>query len=442
VNFQKKIENFIAEHQLFDKQKPVIAAVSGGLDSVALLNFLVENNYKCAIAHCNFHLRGEASNLDAVFVQKLAEKYSIPLYINEFDTVYIAKRNGTSIEMTARNLRYEWFDKLFQDGDFQAIAVAHHQNDNAETIFLNIIRGTGIRGLAGIYPKREKIVRPFLCVTRSEIRDYAEKKGLQWREDLSNSDTNFKRNHIRHNILPEMEKQNPSLVLSLSKFSENIYDAITLYNSAIDNFSKQIMSKNGDIFSLDIKTLLNSPASKTLLFEILQKFDFQTDIIDEIFKNINSQSGKKYFSKNYQIIKDREKLLISKNKITKNQDFIIEKDTKLIEKPLKLSFEIVKKESVKSLKVNKNTALFDYDTIKFPLTLRTWQAGDYFQPFGFFGKQKISDFFVNQRFSLLDKQKTFLLISENKIIWIVNHRTDERFKITAKTKKILIVKSQ
>ena len=439
MNFEKKIENFIAAHQLLDRQKSVLAAVSGGVDSVVLLDFLVENGYKCAVAHCNFHLRGKDSDLDAEFVKKLTEKYAIPLYINEFDTLKIAEQNGESIEMTARNLRYDWFEKLLQDNDFQAVAAAHHQNDNAETVLLNLIRGAGIRGLSGICPKREKIVRPLLCVTRSEIITYAQKKGLQWREDLSNSDTKFKRNQIRHKILPEIEQQNPAFVQNMSKFTDNIFDAITLYNSAIEDFSKKILSQNNDIFLLDTKMLLNCPAPKTILFEILQRFDFQADTVDDIFKNINSQSGKKYFSKNYKIVKDRENLLIYKNKSIENQQFIIEKDTKFIEKPIKISFETLDIKDVKSLKVSKNIALFDYEKIKFPLTLRTWQSGDYFQPFGLHGKQKISDFFVNQRFSLLDKQNSFLLLSDKKIIWLVNHRADERFKITPKTTKILCV---
>ena len=250
MNFQKKIENFIAEHQLLNKQKPVLAAVSGGVDSVALLHFLVENRYKCAVAHCNFHLRGESSDLDAEFVKKLAKKYNIPLYINEFDTLKKAEQNGESIEMTARNLRYAWFDELLQNNDFQAVAVAHHQNDNAETILLNLIRGTGIRGLAGISPKREKFVRPFLCVTRSEIETYAKENDLQWCEDLTNSDTKFKRNHIRHKILPEMEQQNPAFVQNISKFAENILDAVALYNGAVENFTKQILSEKNGIFEI------------------------------------------------------------------------------------------------------------------------------------------------------------------------------------------------
>ena len=437
MNFEKRIENFISEHQLLNKQKTVLVAVSGGLDSVALLNFLVENGYKCAVAHCNFHLRGENSDLDTEFVKKLAEKYDITLYINDFDTYAIAEQNRESIEMTARNLRYIWFDELLQNNDFQAVAVAHHQNDNAETILLNLIRGAGIRGLAGIRPKRKKIVRPLLCVTRSDIKTYAQEKGLQWREDLTNSDTKFKRNQIRHKILPEIEQQNPAFVQNMSKFADNIFDTITLYNSVVENFTKQILSENSGIFEIDIKTLLNSPAPKTLLFEILQKFDFQVDIVEEILKNINSQSGKKYFSKNYTIVKDRERLLISENKTLENQQFIIEKDTKNIEQPLKISFEIIDKKDIKSLKVGKNIALFDYDKMDFPLRLRTWQSGDYFKPFGLKGKQKVSDFFVNQHFSLLDKQNTWILLSDNKIMWLVNHRTDGRFKITEKTKKVL-----
>ena len=442
VKFETKIENFITEHQLLDKQIDVLVAVSGGLDSVALLNFLVENGYKCAIAHCNFHLRGENSDLDTEFVKKLAKKYHIPLYINEFDTLKIAEQNGESIEMTARNLRYGWFDELLQNNDFQAVVVAHHQNDNAETILLNLIRGAGIRGLAGIRPIREKIVRPFLCVTRSEIMSYAQEKGLQWREDLTNLDVKFKRNQIRHKILPEIEHQNPVFVQNISKFADNIYDAIVLYNSAIESFSKQILSEDNGIFKLDIKTLFTCPAPKTLLFEILQKFDFQANTVDEIFENIYSQSGKKYFSKNYKIVKDRKKLLILKNETVDNQQFIIKQDTKFIEKPFKISFEVIDIKEIKSLKVDKNVALFDYDKIAFPLTLRTWQSGDYFLPFGLKGKQKVSDYFVNQRFSLLDKQNAWLLLSDKKIMWIVNYRTDERFKITEKTKKVLSAKCE
>jgi len=438
--FEEKIEKFIDEQQLLVKQETVLVAVSGGVDSVALLHFLVENGYRCAVAHCNFHLRGESSDLDTEFVKKLTKNYNIPLYINHFDTLKIAKQNGESIEMVARNLRYAWFDELLQNNDFQAVTTAHHQNDNAETILLNLIRGTGIRGLAGIQQQRGKIVRPLLCVTRLEIENYAQKKSLHWREDLTNSETKFKRNQIRHKILPEIEKQNPVFIQNIAKFSDNIYDTISLYNYAVENFTKKILIKKNGIFEIDIKLLLNCPAPKTILFEILQKFDFKTEMVEEIFKNINFQSGKKFFSKKYIIIKDREKLLISENKIIDNQQFTIKDGIKHIKKPLKISFEVVDRKEIKLLKVSKNIALFDYEKIKFPLTLRTWQVGDYFKPFGLKGKQKISDFFINQHFSLLDKQNVWLLISDKKIMWLVNYRTDERFKVTKTTKKILVVK--
>jgi tRNA(Ile)-lysidine synthase len=437
VYFENKIENFIAENQLLNRQNAVLVAVSGGIDSAALLHFFVKSGYKCAVAHCNFHLRGENSNRDACFVKQLAKKYAIPFYIHEFNTFATAEKEGISIEMAARKLRYDWFEELLQNNDFQAIIAAHHQNDNAETILLNLIRGTGIRGLTGMRAKRGNIVRPFLCVTRLEIENYAKENGLQWCEDLSNSDTIFKRNHIRYSILPEIEKQNPVFVQSMAKFSSNIFDAIALYNSALEYFSQKIFTENNDFVSLDIQTLLNCPAPKTILFEILQHFDFQSDMINEIFDNINSQSGKKYFSKKFQILKNREKLIVSKIQNIENKQFIIEKNIKLIENPLKISFEIIDKKDVKLLKVEKNIALFDYERIKFPLVLRTWQSGDYFQPFGVLGKQKVSDFFVNQRLSLLEKQNVWLLLSDKKVIWIVNHRADGRFKITEKTEKIL-----
>ncbi|MDR2684819.1 MAG: tRNA lysidine(34) synthetase TilS [Prevotellaceae bacterium] len=418
-------------------QQPVLAAVSGGADSVVLLDALIRLGYNCSAAHCNFHLRGEESDNDAFFVENLAKKYNIPFFIKNFDTVIHARENRESVEMTARKLRYEWFEELVQKYNFQAVAVAHHKNDLAETVLLNLVRGTGIRGLAAMKPKREKIVRPLLCVNRSEIISYAQKTMLLFQTDKTNSDINFPRNRIRHNILPEMEKINPAAVEKFSQFSDFMTDTIALYNSGLEKIIKNILFDKNNIIHIDIPRLLNSPAPKTVLYEILKNYGFNFDNVENIYKNLKSHSGKIFLSDKYKIIKDRHFLLLSALKNIDNQQFTIEENMLSIEKPLKMRFEILKRKEIKSLKTTTNVALLDYEKIVFPLVLRHWRAGDSFKPLGAKGFQKISDFFINKHFNLIEKEQTWLMFSAEKLAWVVGHRLDDRFKINSKTRKVM-----
>jgi tRNA(Ile)-lysidine synthase len=433
----QKLENYIVANALLDKQKSVLVAVSGGVDSVVLLDALLCLGYECEVAHCNFHLRGKASNDSAKFVQQLSEKHGLKSHFTEFDTKEVADKSGESIEMTARNLRYSWFKTLLQKHDFQAVAVAHHKNDNAETILMNLARGTGVRGLAGIKPKREMIVRPLLCVNRSEIEVYAKNKNLKWCEDKTNKDIDFQRNRIRHKIIPELKKINPSFVETMHKFAENMSSTTAIYNFALDHLCKTIITNDNGICKVNIPLLLKCPATKTVLFEILQQFDFKSIMIDKIFSVLQSQSGKKFFSASHQLIKNRNELIISTLQNTETKQFVIKEGIQNIEDPIKLSFEILDRKTVKYLNTPKNIALLDYEQLIFPLMLRHWRYSDRFRPFGLNGFQNLSDFFINQKLSLIEKDNVWLLESGTKIAWIINHRIDGRFMIRKGTKKIL-----
>ncbi|MDR1543778.1 MAG: tRNA lysidine(34) synthetase TilS [Prevotellaceae bacterium] len=437
--FIKKIGHFIINNRLLKPQLPVLVAVSGGADSVVLLDTLIRLGYNCSAAHCNFHLRGEDSDNDAFFVENLARKYNIPFFLKSFDTAGQARESRESIEMTARKLRYEWFDELVQKFDFQAVAVAHHKNDLAETILLNLVRGTGIRGLAALKPKRDKIIRPLLCVNRLEIESYAQETMLLYCTDKTNSDVNIVRNRIRHNILPEMEKINPAAIEKFSQFSDIIIDAIALYNSGLKQIVRDVFFDKNDIMHIDIPYLLKSPAPKTTLYEILKNYGFNANNVENIYRNIKSRSGKIFLSDKYKIIKDRHFLFLSALENVDNQTFTIEKDTFSVEKPLKMRLSIFKRSEIETIKTPPNVAFFDCKKVKFPLVLRHWQAGDSFRPLGAKGTKKISDFFINQHFNLIEKEQTWLLFSNEKIAWVVNHRIDERFKIDSQTRRVLRV---
>lgn len=437
MKFAEKIRIFIEKNNLLDIQLPVLVAVSGGVDSVVLLDVLVDLGYKCSVAHCNFHLRGQDSDTDEIFVKNIAKKYAIPLYIRHFDTVGEAKKSRQSIEMTARNLRYEWFDLLVKEFDFQAVAVAHHKNDLAETVLLNIVRGTGIRGISALKPKRDKIVRPFLCVTRSEIESYAAEKKLDFRIDCTNSDVEIVRNRLRHNVLPEMQKINSAVVEKICQFSEFASDAQKIYDYALQQIEKNICFEKNSLKHIDIQQLKKSPAPKTVLFEILKNYGFNSDIIENIYKNLDLQSGKIFLSERYKIIKDRDFLILSKIENIDSQQFTIAENISFIKKPIEINFEILDKKDIASLKMPENIALLDFEKLKFPLILRHWQIGDSFKPLGSNGVKKISDFFINQHISIAEKEKIWLLFSDEKLVWVVNYRIDDRFKIDKKTTKIL-----
>ncbi|MDD2797046.1 MAG: tRNA lysidine(34) synthetase TilS [Bacteroidales bacterium] len=436
---QNKINQFISKHQLLTNAAKVIVGVSGGADSVALLHFLWNAGYACVAAHCNFQLREEESNRDEQFVREFCKKWNIPLEVIAFDTKQVATQRKISIEMAARDLRYEWFEELRIKHEAESIAVAHHRDDNVETFLLNVIRGTGIRGLSGMAPKNGNIVRPFLDVDREEIDAYLAINSLNFVDDSSNFETIYLRNKIRLELLPWMEKINPSVKDAINRTSKNLNDVEQIYLSEIETQRHQLIREKEDAIHISIPKLKGFAQTSTLLFELLQPYGFNRIVCDDIFESLDGISGKKFFSPNFVLVKDREELIIKQISKSEGEEYFISAEKTNIDSPISLKLNHVSLNDF-TLTKSKDFAYFDAEKVKFPLSLRHWEEGDWFIPFGMKGKQKVSDYFSDHKFNLHQKEAIWLLCSDTNIIWIVGERSDNRFRIDENTTEVLVVK--
>lgn len=429
-----KVAAYITDKQLLAERDKVIIGLSGGADSIALVDILSRLGYKCVAAHCNFHLRGDESDRDAAFVDLFCRRRNINLHTVDFDTVAYAKAHKLSIEMAARELRYNWFDKLCSELEINALAVAHHQDDSVETVLLNLIRGTGIRGLTGIMPRNGKVIRPLLCLSRKEILDYIDEKGLTYVTDSSNNETDYTRNKIRLDIIPLLEAINPSAKDAIARTSEYLSQVERIYSEYLFDCKTCVMDGN----KINIDELLHISEPKAVLYELLAPFGFNSSSTEQIFNSLNGLSGKRFYSDTHQLIKDRDNLIISHIKDEDEEDtYYINEDDQYIDTPLKLKIETIENTPDINIEKNKSVVYLNKDKLQYPLTLRRWKQGDWFVPFGMKGRKKLSDYFSDNKFSLLDKENVWILVSGNDIIWIVGHRSDERFRVIPSAKSIL-----
>jgi tRNA(Ile)-lysidine synthase len=440
------VRSFIEEKRLLTlSQQPVLVGLSGGSDSVALLYILVNLGYKCIAMHCNFHLRKQESDRDEVFSRRIAARWGVVFEKNDFDTMSFVSEHGFSIEMAARELRYRWFEELRQQYDAQAIAVAHHRDDNAETILLNLIRGAGIHGLCGMKPVNGHVIRPLLCVSKAEILTFLAENNIPFTDDSSNFSDTFKRNFLRINVLPLMKELNPAVSDALIRAAEHLTDVEAVFMLTVEDVRKKVVQQtdNQDTV-LSIPDLLKHclPAPKTMLYELLKPYGFNSAVTDNIFDALNGETGKMFYAteNNYRLLVDRNRLIISKLCEESEDTFIIPSATADCSAlPVRLSItEMPVNENFK-IDTSLSVATFDRDKINFPLVLRHWRCGDRFVPFGMKGSKKVSDFFTDCKLSLFDKEKTWLLCSNDKIIWILGLRIDNRFRITKSTKNAIVI---
>ncbi|HOV71654.1 MAG TPA: tRNA lysidine(34) synthetase TilS [Dysgonamonadaceae bacterium] len=431
----EKVRNYIKENRLLDPEDRVIVGFSGGMDSVTLLDVLLSLGYHCVAAHCNFHLRGEESERDAAFVKQWCEHIGVEMVSVDFDTYRYATTHKISIEMAARELRYEWFEDMRKQHHANVIAVAHHRDDLVETVLLNLIRGTGIRGLTGISPKNNSIVRPLLCVSRDEIEAYVDERKLPFIFDSSNSDDVFVRNFLRLNIMPLLEKINPSVKNAMYRTARHVGEAKKIYDYYVETQKKAIFVDN----QIDIEKLKATLSPAVMLFEILTPLGFNASVIEDISQRLDSTPGKVFYSDNYRLIKDRSKLILEKiaDKKLQQEEYTIDKVSQEITDPIRLKISFLSGYTT----INKDPRFLyaDADKLSFPLTLRKWQSGDWFVPFGMRGRKKLSDFFTDRKFSLADKENAWVLSSGENIVWIVGERPDERFKVTESTENVMVV---
>ena len=432
-----KIRTYIENHNLLLLNDTVIVGLSGGADSVALLHILAQLNYSCIAAHCNFHLRGDESYQDEIFAQQIATSLQIPFYKKDFDTIDYAGRKHISVEMAARELRYEWFEELRITYNAQAIAVAHHQDDSVETVLLNLIRGTGIRGLTGIRPKRDSLIRPLLEITRQEILDWLHQQNIPYRTDSSNLSDEYTRNFIRLHILPMLETLNPSAGKAIARTASHLSEVEAIYTDFIEKERKRLIDERQRI---NIAGLMQSVAPQTVLYELLKPFGFTRLVSESVYNSLTGESGKVFYApaSDYQLVKDRDFLLLTSRLTKADTVYTIQADD-IIETPIRIKTQKVEKTPDFQIDKSNSVASFDFDKLTFPLTLRIWRKGDWFVPFGMKGRKKLSDYFNDHKFDRNRKDRTWLLCSGSDIIWIVGERPDDRYRIDKSTKTVLTV---
>ena len=420
----QKFKKHITKEFPFLKDTKLLLAISGGVDSVVLFHLLHKLNYDVSLAHCNFKLRGKESDLDEEFIKNLNQISSNQIFTISFDTEKYAKEHKLSTQIAARELRYNWFQKLITEHKFDYVLTAHHADDNLETFLIHLTRGSGLDGFTGIPKVNGNIVRPLLAFSREEILNYAKDYDLEWREDASNASNKYIRNKIRHQVLPVLKEINPSVLDSFATTIENLQESKQIIEDSIENIASEVLKKEANFIKIDIEKIKELSNPKAYLYQLLKSYHFTE--WNDVYDLLNAQSGKQVFSKTHGLLKDRDVLILSKIDLSNSIEmaFQIEEEITEITNPIHLTFEEVFEKSTE----NKQTIYVDKDLLKYPLILRKWEKGDYIYPLGMQGKKKLSKYFKDEKFSLIDKENTWLLCNaENQIMWIVNHRQDRRF---------------
>lgn len=433
-----KFQKHIIQNFPFLKDKKLLLTVSGGIDSIVLVHLLHQLNYNLSIAHCNFNLRGKESGLDEQFVKQLTNTLELPFYSISFETEKHAKNNKISIQMAARELRYQWFEEICEANNLDYILTAHHADDVLETFLINLTRGTGLEGLTGIPAINGNIIRPLLNISREEIETYAHTNNIKWREDLSNASTKYFRNKIRHQVIPILKELNPSFLDTFNNTLSNLKSSQQLITETVENNSKKVISIKDNILQFNIEEIKKLAAPKTYLFEVLRNYNFTE--WDDILHLLDAQSGKQALSKTHRLIKDRAYLLLDKISASNSPSSYTINDfsSNFSTEDFALTFEL-DEDSISKTRTHL-TVVIDVAKITFPLTLRKWQHGDYFYPAGMGGKKKLSDFFKDEKLSILEKERVWILTnSNNEIIWIVGKRLDNRFQSSSTTKETVII---
>ena len=474
MSLLKEFIRNIEQQNLFQKNDYLLLAVSGGADSAALCELCFQAGFHFEIAHCNFQLRGEESERDEKFVLQLGEKYWTKVHVKKFGTAKYAEENKISIQVAARELRYQWFDELLKEiadaskekikkstndsplndsspaihhspfaihesslipHHSQFLLTAHHANDNIETLLMNFFKGTGIKGLQGILPKQKKIVRPLLFAKKEEILSFIKENNLDFVEDSSNSSDKYTRNYFRLQLIPSIQKVFPQVEENLLNNIERFREIEILYNQSISLHRKKLLEQKGNEIHIPVLKLLKTKPIKTIVYEIIKDYGFTPHQTDDVLNLLKSESGKFISSSTHKILKNRNWLIIAPvNNFESGHILINESDTGIDFEPGKLTIKKLMSWQ-ENFSDSKEIALLDVKNIKFPLLLRKWKQGDYFYPLGMKGKKKLSKFFIDQKLSLTDKERVWVIESDKKILWIIGHRIDDRFKITDKTKE-------
>lgn len=432
----QQFQNHINTNLNFLYKQKLLVAVSGGIDSMVLLDLCQKLNFDLAVIHCNFNLRGAESDLETQFIQDFCFKNNIDCIVNYFDTKKYAQQNKLSIQVAARELRYSWFKEQVEKLKFNYLLTAHHADDNLETFFINLCRGTGVEGLTGIPRQNNYVVRPLLPFSRKEIEDYALANSLKWCEDSSNAEDKYLRNKIRNTLVPVLKDINPMFLSTLQTTIQNVQQAETLMRDALNIASKKIVTQEENQLKIDIDKLKKLPNYNAYLYQWLKEYEFTA--WQDIYNLVDAQTGKQVFANNYVILKDRDFLIVYNKDNLQNNIFYIDENQFDVKVPIKLSLC----NASNILFESSNTIFVDAQKLHFPLMIRRWQQGDVIYPLGMKGKKKLSKYFKDEKYSLVQKQNQWLLCSQNKIIWVIGKRADDRFKVTKQTNHILQITLQ
>jgi tRNA(Ile)-lysidine synthase len=436
-----EFNRFISENKLIREGDRILLAVSGGIDSMVMAHLFLQSGYNTGIAHCNFSLRGEESDKDEELVRQFASQHDLPFHTIKFATADYSKDNGLSIQMAARELRYNWFEKIMDEAGYDRLAVAHNLNDNVETFIINLVRGTGIAGLAGMKPLSNRIIRPLLFAPRREIAIFCSENQISYREDMSNEDTKYTRNKIRHKIIPVLMEINPSIEATLSETAERFAGINEIVNSYISEIREKISEEKDGLTSFSLARLLPYFQNRTLLFELFKPYGITGVRLNDLVSIIEGKTGGQIFTNTHRIVKNRREIIISHEESTGHTFFNIADISDFLTIPVIESAYYEDASGSFEIPSDRFSACLDAGKLKFPMTIRNWKAGDRFFPLGMKQQKKLSDYFIDCKISLLEKENKLILESDGRIVWIIGDRIDNRFRITGSTKKVLILMS-
>lgn len=438
----EEFEKYVSENELFSHNDKVLLAVSGGVDSMVLMSLTAAAGYRFGVAHCNFQLRGKESDDDQLMVEHEAKRLGVEFYNQSFDTTGEMARTGESMEMAARRLRYQWFKSLCNDHGYTVIAIAHHINDSIETFFINMLRGTGLRGLTGINAQVGRIVRPLMFATRRDIHDFAVAHRIPFREDSSNRSTKYLRNKVRLGLVPMLKEINPQFTTIMRRNISRLSQAQEFVTASMEMIKRQVLEEQAGIYTLYIDRIDESLPRNFIIYEILSaQFGFKGDVVDLLCHALdNEATGKRFYSRNWVAVIDRHKIVVAA--ISEDDDCEMLVDRTMIRSYAGgsvLFYEYCDIDFIETLDMGDNVALLDADKLQFPLKVRRWREGDWFIPLGMSGRKKLSDYLIDKKVSLVEKSRQFVLVSGDDIVWVIGRRLDDRFCITKSTENVLKV---
>lgn len=427
----EKFKKHIIDHFPSLLKTPFLLACSGGVDSVILTHLCAQLKLDFSLAHCNFKLRGTESDKDEEFVQDLANKLSLKNYVTIFDTTDYVSKNKVSVQMAARELRYNWFADLIEKERYEIVVTAHQADDNLETFLINLSRGTGIDGLTGIPAKTKTILRPLLPFSREEILAYAKTNKIEWREDASNAETKYLRNKIRHHIVPHLKELHPTFLDNFKRTTSHLTNTATIAQHNIDQIKQKLFRHEGNTMKISIEKIKELKPVNAYLYPLFSDYGFTE--WQDVAGLLTAMSGKEVRSKTHRLLRDRECLLLQSIKVSEEQVYQIQKGEEIIDTPISLRFT-----DVGIIEKTPNNCIFiDKDVLKHPLSIRKWQEGDILYPFGMKGKKKLSKFYKDEKMDVFSKERQWLLCSNDQIVWVIGKRADARFSVTEKTKNKL-----